>query len=304
MSESSKHILAVERRTQSAENHIRNDAEMFGAVCEELQRRGFDVVRIGEDDLSLHLSEAVPSAVISMAQRPDNVALLAGLASNGCRIVNDPAAVTNTYRTKLFSLIDGDPAFALSKQINDVVWFTDRRELYDLRVLLERQFRGDYWLKRGDIHAAHPDDVVRVTDESSFDEAIASFQRRGVDSLIAQRHYTGDVVKFYGVVGRRFFVARDGRGAILTGEIAERIADDCDRFAATIGLDIYGGDVVLNASRLKESKGAYHVIDLNAWPSFSGVYTEALAPMVDVITQRFAGRGDIDPTRRNASITS
>jgi hypothetical protein len=304
MSDPSKHILAVDRRTQSAENHIRNDAEMFGAVCEELQRHGFDVARIGEDDLSLHLSEQVPSAVISMAQRPENVALLAGLAANGCRIVNDPVAVTNTYRTRLYSLIDGDRAFALSKRIDDVVWLTDRQELNDLRARLDRQFRGDYWLKRGDIHAAHPDDVVRVTDEISFNEAIASFQQRGVDSLIAQRHYTGDVVKFYGVVGRRFFVARDGTGAILAGEIAERIADDCDRFATTLGLDIYGGDVVLNASRLSEPKGAYHVIDLNAWPSFSGVYDSALAPMVDVITQRFAGRGDIDPSLRNASISS
>jgi hypothetical protein len=46
------------------------------------------------------------------------------------------------------------------------------------------------------------------------------------------------------------------------------------------------------------------VIDLNAWPSFSGVYRKALAPMIDVITERFAGNRDIDPTQRNASIAS
>ena len=107
--------------------------------------------------------------------------------------------------------------------------------------------QGRIWLKRGDVHAERPEDVVAVT-RAQLEPAMTAFAERGVPWVALQQHVPGTIVKFYGVADGRFFrwYASDA------GAAGPRPAIDEDRLkalafdaAALLGLEIFGGDVAL-----------------------------------------------------------
>lgn len=263
--------LAVGRGTQHAARHVTNDGLMFDLVCTGLRAFGWIVELIAEDELAatIHGTGFEHDCIISMAQRPENVELLRGPEVGGIPIVNDPAAVTNCYRSNLVeTLKDSEVPFARSIVLGPVGMSYD---------YLAVELGPEFWLKRGDIHAAHENDVRLVGDAGSFAEAIENFRSREVDTLVAQEHLPGEVVKFYAVAGTGFFHAQYFESeADVTFDTAplESVADAA---AARLGLTIYGGDVVLTAHR------GPVVIDLNAWPSFGKVRAAAAPKMVEAI---------------------
>src|SRR2546422_10903361 len=60
------------------------------------------------------------------------------------------------------------------------------------------------WIKRGDVHAERPEDVVAASLDQVAD-ALRAFTRRGIPWVALQEHVPGPVVKFYGVTDGRFF---------------------------------------------------------------------------------------------------
>ena len=67
------------------------------------------------------------------------------------------------------------------------------------------------WVKRGDVHAVHLEDVTLAYRAEECLEVIQEFRQRGIAQAILQEHVPGDVVKFYSVRGEDFF---DERGFV------------------------------------------------------------------------------------------
>lgn len=267
--------LAVARGTQHAAKHVSNDALMFELVRNALGERGWTVECVPESDLAAGLG-GQPSydCIISMAQRPENVALLGAVAASGVCVVNTPAAVTNCYRTLLVEMLqDSEVPFGRSLCLK-----TGAEPNYaDVAAVVG----ADFWLKRGDIHAAHENDVCRVRNEREYRAALADFKERSIASTVAQEHLQGDVVKFYAVRGGTFFHAQYFETEETVGFDTAPLAILAEAAAARVGLSIYGGDVVMT------SAGPV-LIDLNAWPSFGRVRGQAAPKMADEIVRQLS----------------
>ena len=275
------HILAISRGTQHSSTHQSNDAAMFGMVCDGLRERGYQVEVISEDDLATHLESTTPRQIISMAQRPENTALLARLESEGTTIINSFESTLNTYRLFLALRLADEDRFARTRVLSSLVE-EDVEEFEEEAFELIREALGEkFWLKRGDIHAAHPDDVLLVRNQDEFKDGLEGLRSRSVNSAIVQKHCEGDVVKFYGIADRRFFHAQYFDSGVPIEFSTEDLAGESERIAQVLGLTIYGGDAVL------DPEGNFTFIDFNSWPSFGDVRDRAVPLMIETIVDQF-----------------
>jgi hypothetical protein len=73
-------------------------------------------------------------------------------------------------------------------------------------------------------------------------------------------------VKFYGVSGGEYFAALDQEGGAepMSERVRLELARSASAAAATLGLEAWGGDAVIDGER-------FMMIDFNDWPSFSRV---------------------------------
>jgi hypothetical protein len=142
------------------------------------------------------------------------------------------------------------------------------------------------WIKRGDVHAERPEDVVATSVEQVAD-TLRGFTRRGIPWVALQEHVPGPVVKFYGVTDGRFFNWYGSEA----GFAGERPAIDENRVkalafeaAAILGLEVFGGDVAF------PEPDRPVLIDINDWPSFAPFRDDAAQAIADYITHRVANR--------------
>src|SRR6266699_2150092 len=108
------------------------------------------------------------------------------------------------------------------------------------------------WIKRGDVHAERPEDVVATTLDA-LPEALRAFTGRGIPWVALQEPVPGPVVKFYGVTDGRFF-------------------------------NWYGADAAF------PEPDRPVLIDINDWPSFAPFREPAARAIAAYITHRFAHR--------------
>ena len=259
-------LLAVARGTQHAATHVTNDALMFGLVCTGLRDAGYDVTLLPEDRLEdFSRGNELPRRIVSMAQQPANVAALKRLEEHGSAVVNSTAAVMNCFRTNLVERLRGTTIPFAYSRISSV----DRLDFEELSATLGSPF----WVKRGDIHAAHPNDVVLVRDEDQCRDVAEDFRARGISQLVVQSHLDGPVIKFYAVKGRRFFHVQDFDSGEPLDTFPDGLQETAESVAEVLGLAIFGGDAVLTAE-------GFALIDINAWPSFGSVREQAAPHMV------------------------
>ena len=264
-----RQFLAIARGTQHAASHVTNDSQMFGLVCEGLRRENFDVHLLPESELDAYLKRSErPERVVSMAQRPENVALLERLESEGTYVVNSSTGVVNCYRTNLVERLrkTGIP-FAESCVCAAADLNFDE---------LVARLGSPFWIKRGDVHAAHANDVRMVSDRVECQDASADFLNRGISKLVAQSHIDGRVVKFYAVCGGRFFHIQDFETGERLSSVPTELPEVAELAARNLELGIYGGDAVLTSS-------GFQLIDFNPWPSFGKVREQAAPAMVRMI---------------------
>src|SRR6185437_1003254 len=148
----------------------------------------------------------------------------------------------------------------------------------------QARFRDDahLWVKRGDVHAERPEDVV-LWPADDLSRALAEFASRGVAEVAVQRHVPGPVVKFYGVNRGHFFrwfdPASGPAGARPPADEAalQRLAFEA---AEVLGLEIFGGDIAL------PSAAAPVLIDINDWPSFAPFRRDAAAAIAGYVYER------------------
>ena len=260
--------LAIYRSaTYSPGRHRNNDAAIMDAVTSRLLAHGWAIERLGEGDVEAGI---MPDAdlYLNMCQGSEASARLLELEDRGARMINRPSSVLGCHRHRLIRTLEAAaipfPATAMLPTVDAPLFETELPE-------------GDFWVKRGDVHAQEAADVVR-TSRDDLETVLASFGERGVRQVAVQAHVPGPVLKFYGVGDGTFFHAfrEDGRpvdGDTVDLNVLRRLAVTAAR---AVGLSVFGGDAVV------PSRTHPVLVDLNDWPSFAPVRDEAASAIAQL----------------------
>ena len=260
-------ILMIRRAEQFSPHSVENDRAILEAVALRLSRRGHSVTQLDEDSLASHLATDKPDFIFSMARLPETLRLLDSL---DVKIINTPTSVSHSSRRRLQVIMSS---------LN--IPFPSGEGLHG------------YWLKRADAAAQTEADVVYVPDRLGLVEAEASMRARGIHDYLISPHIEGDLVKFYGVLSTGFFrcfyptddgltkfglESRNGQAHHYPFD-TDSLQTKAEELAATVGLQIYGGDCIVAAD------GAWYMIDFNDWPSFSRCREEAADAVAGLVKQ-------------------
>lgn len=290
-----KIIAGIRRGNRFSPNHVGNDAAIFALTAEALRRQGCVVNEYPEAALgNERLKEPF---LFSMARSTESVARLQAYEDEGRIVVNSGYGIRNCTRKNLTRLL-------LSNGIPHPRSLIVRTDTDPLPLLYEASF-GNCWVKRGDFHAIHREDVTYVRTPEEAQGILEEYAIRGIESAVINEHLTGDLIKFYGVRGTDFFywfypgsTQHSKFGLEQFNGTAKGIPFDlaklqtlCDRAAGVLNIQVYGGDCIV------ADDTSIRLIDFNDWPSFAPCRNEA-APY---IARRIYSLTDQSCTTKQAS---
>lgn len=256
-------VATIERDAAHSPNMQASDAAILGQIAAELRASGAETIAVKGMGLPAEVE-----VVCHMSRNKKILQLLQEAERQGITVINSPGAVYNCSRSSFMEILEKaeipQPPF---KQI------TREEELGDLPY--------PAWIKRSEGWSSHKDDVCFANTPQDAVRAFRALQERGIDECIHCRHIPGDIIKFYGV-GRRYFhycypdpekskfgLERINGKAEHHPFDREQLKETVFSAAEAIGLDIYGGDCIVNRN------GYIYIIDFNDFPSFSAVRNEA-----------------------------
>jgi glutathione synthase/RimK-type ligase-like ATP-grasp enzyme len=252
-------FIGIKRKEKYSPNQTINDSLILAKTSEELVKSGAKCAIIGEDEIGSYVSEA--DCIFSMARGADSVNRLIELNNRGTLIVNNPKSVLNCYRASLsVKLKENGITFPYSKIVK-----TNSEEQYKISDVGERKI----WLKRGDVHAIHREDVTLVYGDEELHFLLREFASRDIKDAVIQEHIYGDVIKFYAVKGTSFFYWYYVNGNNHFRIDINHLKSLAFKSADILDLTVYGGDAIVSED------GTITIIDINDWPSFAPIRDEA-----------------------------
>lgn len=258
-------------------NHIGNDAAIFNATADQLRKRGCAVNIYSEDQFNKGLVKE--RIILNMCREQASIKRLQQLEDNGCIVVNSGYGIENCTRERMTRILLGNNI----PYPDSVIVNTDEAVVERLK----QAGINNCWIKRGDFHAMHKEDVSYVRHAEEAQEVLQEYFYRGIRRAVINRHLVGDLIKFYGMRGSTFFYwfypfddghskygleAINGKSKGLDFDI-EQLEKICADAAEALGVDIYGGDCIISPT------GEIRIIDFNDWPSFAPCRNEA-APFI------------------------
>ena len=153
----------------------------------------------------------------------------------------------------------------------------------NIKGMLKKSGFKSCWIKRGDFHAMHKEDVSYVRHPEEAQEVLQEYFLRGIKRAVINVHLEGDLVKFYGVKGTNFFYwfypfdlghskygweEVNGKSQGISFDIKE-LKSICNQAANELNIEIYGGDCIISP------EGKIQIIDFNDWPSFAPCRVES-----------------------------
>ncbi|MDE6300191.1 MAG: hypothetical protein K2M19_00560 [Muribaculaceae bacterium] len=272
-------IAGIMRAGVFSPNHIGNDAAIFNMVADQLRKRGCEVNVYTEEELVA--SGGVPEPYIfNMCRDERSLEVLARLEDEGRLVINSAYGIRNCVRdrmTRIFMSV-GTP------YPESFIVDTDQA----VKTMLTKAGVAGCWIKGGDVHTRHREDVAYARHPQEAQELLQEFFMRGLKTAVINRHTEGEQIKFYSVAGTRFFHwyyafngghSRVGLSLLSQNDEphmsfnADAFHRVCNRAAEALGIQIYGGDAVV------EPDGKVTIIDFDDWPSFAPCRQEA-APII------------------------
>lgn len=278
-------IAGVMRAGAFSPNHVGNDAAIFNLVVEQLRKRGCSVSIFSEAQFQeADISERI---VLNMAREPKSVAKLKEIEDAGCLVINSGYGVFNCTRELMTRLLNA----AAVPYPESVIVSTNENVV---SALTERGIH-ECWVKRGESHSLHREDVTYCRHPQEAQEIVHEFFYRGIKRAVINRHLRGDLVKFYGIRGRNYFYCfypyyghREKYNLDkVNGEPSEypfdkdALIDACEKACEAMDVDIYGGDCIIDAD------GSFQIIDFNDWPSFAPCRDEAAPKIALYLLSKF-----------------
>lgn len=267
-------IDGIMRAGAYSPNHIGNDSSIFNAVAEQLRKRGCEVRIYSEEDFNRGLPEAdgrpdSARIVLNMCREQRSIQRLQALEDAGALVINSGYGIENCTRERMTRILVGSGIpYPQSLTVN-----TDEGIVEALHNAgMER-----VWIKRGDGHTMHKEDVCFVRHAQEAQEVLQEFFLRGIRRAVINRHLEGDLIKFYGVAGTNFFYSfspmESGHSKFGDETVngachhfgfdLKELTDMCARAARALDVVIYGGDCIV------DREGQIRIIDFNDWPSFA-----------------------------------
>ena len=274
-------LTGIKRQTKYSPNHIGNDGTIYNLTAQCLRDMGYDVQDYTESEFVL--SDFRDKYIFDMARDKSTIKWLKHLEDTGSVVINSAYGIENCTRGKMTRmLIDNEIPHPESIIIdcND-----------DPTELLEQMEANAYWIKRGDFHAIHREDVAFARSIVEAKEILKEFAFRGIPNAVINEHLVGDLVKFYGVADTDFFYhfypfdlshSKFGLEEIngAANQYAFSVEDlkaACDKAGEILNIKIYGGDCVV------AKDGSFKIIDFNDWPSFAPCREQAAAKIAECI---------------------
>lgn len=274
-------IAGVMRAGVFSPNHIGNDSTIFNIVADQLRKRGCEVNVYSEDRFVNQ--EITEDIIVNMCREQRSIAKLQQLEDAGALVINSGYGIENCTRERMTRILLGSNIpFPDSIMVN-----TDE----GVRETLRRASMTPCWIKRGDFHTMHKEDVTYVRHAEEAQEVLQEYFLRGIKRAVISRHLEGDLIKFYGIAGTSFFywfypfdsdyskygkekANGKSRGFAF---VEERLKAICAKAADALDVKIYGGDCVVSP------EGEIRIIDFNDWPSFAPCRQEAATQIAKYI---------------------
>jgi glutathione synthase/RimK-type ligase-like ATP-grasp enzyme len=264
------HFGGVSRKTEFSPNHVVNDMLIINQTADALRALGVEVTMYDE---GLITAESVKEKFIfSMAQGPTGSKTLMKIEDRGAHIINSPRAVMNCYRINMVKLV---PAAGIPFP-KSVIVATDS----DINGKQAGFSSQKLWIKRGDVHAVHKEDVTLANTDDEELGLLKEFHSRGIAEAILQEHLDGDTVKFYAVRESDLFHWYYLNGIYHTTFDEKRLRELASTSAEVLNLFVYGGDAIIGRD------GSITIIDINDWPSFAPVREQASKHIAQLIYRK------------------
>ena len=276
-------IAGVMRAGAYSPNHIGNDAAIFNATADELRKRGCEVNIYSEEQFC---KEDIPERIIlNMCREQESIAKLQRLEDEGRLVINSGYGIENCTRERMTRLLMGNGV----PYPDSLIVNTNENVADDLR----NAGYSSCWIKRGDFHAMHKEDVSYCRHPEEAQEMLHEYFYRGIKRAVINRHLVGDLVKFYGISGQPFFFwfypfdeghskygheAINGRSKGLHFD-EQYLKDMCQKASQIMDVKIYGGDCIV------DEDGSIRIIDFNDWPSFAPCRAEAAPHLAKCVMQ-------------------
>lgn len=281
----SKTILAgVKRQTKYSPNHIGNDGMIFSLVTQSLRDMGYEVKEYTEAEFVL--GDIQEPVVFNMARDKATVKKLQLLEDKGTVVVNSGFGIENCTRGKMTKLLmENNIPHPESIIVNTAENPTEQLEAMNVKA---------FWVKRGDFHAIHHEDVAYARNIEEAVNIIKEFAWRGIPNAVINEHLVGDLVKFYGVADTNFFykfypfdTSHSKFGLEKINGAAQQLffsrnglKEVCDKAGNILKTKIYGGDCVVGKD------GSFKIIDFNDWPSFAPCREKAAPKIAECIDKQ------------------
>ncbi|MEJ2613405.1 MAG: hypothetical protein P8Z35_00450, partial [Ignavibacteriaceae bacterium] len=180
-------LAGIKRQSDYSPNHVENDLLILLKTAEELKSVGADTTIYNEESIPDNHIDA--DLIFSMAQGPSAQEKLLQMENNGLSIINSPRAVMNCYRVNMVKMLQNHQIpFPKSIVVKTNIL---------CEISLQDFSSNKIWLKRGDVHAVHREDVTLVYSDEEKNNVIHEFSKRKISEAVLQEHVEGDLIKFY-----------------------------------------------------------------------------------------------------------
>lgn len=282
-------IAGIMRAGAYSPNHIGNDAAIFNLTAEQLRKRGCEVRVYSEEQLIA--GEVTEDIVLDMCREQSSIAILQQMQDRGALVINSGYGIENCTRERMTRILVGSNIpypESLIVNTNEVV----------KDALVKNNF-SRCWIKRGDFHAMHKEDVSYVRHAEEAQEVLQEYFLRGIKRAVINRHLDGDLIKFYGVYGTPFFYwfypfdeghskygheAINGKARGIKFDL-DYLKSICNSAAESLDVIIYGGDCIVSP------EGEIRIIDFNDWPSFAPCRNDAAPYIAKAVLNEIKAHG-------------
>ncbi|MDR3218587.1 MAG: NDP-sugar synthase [Dysgonamonadaceae bacterium] len=277
-------IAGVRRGNKYSPNHIGNDAAIFDLTVEQLKKMSCEVQEYSEQEFQEMAIDA--DIIFNMARDTATIQKLQLMEDQGKKVINSGYGIENCTRAKMTNILIANEIphpKSLIVSTSDNLPF----EACELGVYC--------WVKRGDSHAIHYEDVTYAKNGKETEDLLNEYALRGIPNAVLNEHLKGDLIKFYGVENTDFFYwfypndlnhskfgleAINGKAKGIPFD-AEKLSNICSKAARVLNIHVYGGDCVV------DEMGIIRIIDFNDWPSFAPCRLQA-APHIAQCIYEFA----------------
>lgn len=269
-----KTIAGVKRNRDYSPNHIENDSLIFMKTVEEIKQLGLEVNVYDEEELEKDL-KIEENLIFSMARGALALRKLLKAELEGKIVINSPLTALKCHRINMSKLL---------KEAGVPFPFTVSGTLDGLTDYKFDNFNSTIvWVKRGDIHAIHREDVTLVFSEEEKRNILKEFGHRGIASAVLQKHIEGEVLKFYAIKDTDFFYYYFYNRDKSIHFDEDKLKLYTSKAAEVLGLEIYGGDAIIS------ERGEITILDMNDWPSFAPVRDKASKYIAKYIYRKLFG---------------